>query len=551
MSTRIPELLAALSLDEKAALLVAPRTIVNPDGRLWEGTDADIPFPIGLTPSSELLERGIRHLTVTLTPGAGALAEWTNTVQERALSGRHGIPVTIASDPLHGSDANPLSAGLGAGFSSGPEPIGLGAITEPGLVAEFTRMTARELRAVGITLALHPMADLATEPRWARVQGTFGEDPARVGDLVVEYIRALQGDDLHRGVAATVKHFPGTGSPAGGEEPHFESGKRQVFPGGLRETHLEPFRAAIEAGAAAVMTGYPLPAGTDWEEVGYSFNHGVVTGLLRRRLGFDGVVVSDFNTITGLRLPAYGIQLPPIAWGVEELSDYERTVRQLLAGIDLLGGEEVEQLVVRAVTDGAVPVERIDESVRRVLTLKERLGLFDQPFVDPAAAAAEVGSAANRAIARRSRRASLVRILDQGITPTARIIRLDAPFESRGAELDAAFRQGTLEYSDEVIARVRAAAAEGPIVLVPNLTRPAVLTPFAELDGVVGIIGEFGADEDDLQAALADPGSLSATLPFDLPRSMAAVAGSREDVPFDTPDPLYRAGHPGASQPAR
>ena len=169
---------------------------------------------------------------------------------------------------------------------------------------EFGDIARQEYRAVGIHVALHPMADLATEPRWARIMHTFGEDAELAARLVAAYIRGFQGDELGpASVACMTKHFPGGGPQQDGEDPHFPYGKDQVYPGGMFEYHLQTFEAAFDAGTAQIMPYYGRPVGTELEEVGFGFNRDVITGLLRERYGFDGVVCTDWGLHHGRAVP--------------------------------------------------------------------------------------------------------------------------------------------------------------------------------------------------------------------------------------------------------
>src|SRR5204863_3160606 len=181
-----------------------------------------------------------------------------------AESTRLGIPVTIASDPRHsyGVSDNPVASFLAGDFSEWPEPIGLGATGDEALVREFGDIARQEYLAVGIRVALHPMVDLCTEPRWARINGTFGEDAQLSARLTAAYIRGFQGAALGpASVACMTKHFPGGGPQKDGEDPHFDYGREQVYPGENFDYHLIPFEAAFAAGTAQIMPYYCMPIG--------------------------------------------------------------------------------------------------------------------------------------------------------------------------------------------------------------------------------------------------------------------------------------------------
>ncbi|WP_327681507.1 glycoside hydrolase family 3 protein [Kitasatospora sp. NBC_00458] len=558
---RVDDLLDRMTLAEKAALMCHGRMLPGDHG----------PFPSG---AHLITERGLTAFGMMAVPDARTMAAWNNHVQDLAAAGRLGIPVTLASDPRHGFTENPATTFTGGGFSTGPEPIGLAATDDPALVREYAGLIGRELRAVGIRLAIHPMADLATEPRWARIAGTFGEDADRASRIIAAYIRGLQGERVGPdSVACMTKHFPGGGPQFRGEDSHFAAGRRLVYPGGAFERHLRPFEAAFEAGTAQIMPAYAIPSGSGLAEVGANFNHDVITGLLRGRYGFDGVVCTDFNAITGMDVPGI-VSLPPRHWGVEELSVPEQVALTLHAGADQLGGETDPELVLGVVRSGAVSEARIDESVRRILRDKFRLGLFDDPYVDVEAAAELVGTAEGRALGRRVQARSLVHLAGRPLTGArlyvegvdrevaarygtlverpedadAAVIRLATPYEQREGLLEQAFHSGSLEFAPAEAGRLAALAGAVPTAFVAQLERPAVLTPLEPHAAL--LVGEFGAADDVVLDAVFGRAPMTGTLPFDLPRSDAAVEAAREDVPFDTADPLFRCGHPTAPRAA-
>ncbi|MFF8618918.1 glycoside hydrolase family 3 protein [Streptomyces sp. NPDC015350] len=557
---RVEDLLGRMTLEEKAGQMCHGRMTAGDNGFMPSGADL-------------IAERHITHFAMVQVPSAGVMAAWNNHVQDLAAATRLGIPVTLSSDPRHGFTANPMTAHTDGGFSPGPEPIGLAATDDPALVEEFAAAIGRELRAVGIRVAIHPMADLATEPRWARISGTFGEDADRASRMLAAYIRGMQGSALGPdSVACMTKHFPGHGPQARGEDAHFAYGRHQAFPGDNLEYHLRPWEAAFAAGTAQVMPCYSIPSGSGLPEVAANFNHEVITGLLRGRYGFDGVVCTDFNSLTGMEIPGI-VQLPPRNWGVEHLSLAEQVLMQLDAGVDQLGGETRPDWIVDAVRSGTIGEERVDTSVRRILRDKFRLGLFDDPYVDAEAANALVGAAETRLLGRRVQQRSLVRLTDradtlrslpgtpalyvENIAPgtAARygrlvdrpedadvaVLRLTAPYEKREGFLEQHFHAGSLEFPATELARIQALCATVPTVIDVHLDRPAVLTGLAPAAAL--LLGSFGADDDLLLDVVLRHAPAPGTLPFDLPSSMRAVEDSREDVPFDTAEPFLRCGH--------
>ena len=203
------------------------------------------------------------------------------------------------------------------------------------------------------------------------------------------------------------KHFPGGGPQRDGEDPHFPYGKDQIYPGGMFEYHLRVFEAAFAAGTAQIMPYYGRPVGEPIEEVGFGYNHDVITGLLRERYGFDGVVCTDWALVTDMTLPD-GSVWEAKAWGVEELSREERVAKILDAGCDQFGGERIPEVVVALVEEGRIASDRVNASARRLLRDKFRLGLFDEPRVDPGAAERVCGNDEFRAAGERMQRRSAI-----------------------------------------------------------------------------------------------------------------------------------------------
>ena len=567
---RVADLLPRLSLAEKAGLMF--HTIVG----VGEPGAHDVPAGFSPHTARELVaERLLNHLNVHELPSPRETARWQNAMQELAEGTPHGIPVTFSSDPRHAFTENSGVSFAAGALSQWPEPLGLAAIGDAELVERLAEVTRREYLALGLRAALHPQVDLATEPRWGRQAQTFGQDAGTASAFVAAYLRGMQGEALGpHSVACTTKHFPGGGPQADGEDPHFPYGREQVYPGGRFDEHLEPFRAAIAAGTSGMMPYYGMPVGLELdgepvEEVAFSFNRRIITGLLREELGYDGVVLTDWGLVTDVEIS--GKPFPARAWGVEHLSELERTARILEAGADQFGGELRTDLLVELVESGRIPVERIDESVRRLLLVKFSLGLFDDPYVDEDAAERIVGSAEFLAAGHRAQAEAVTVLGNDGVLPLGRdlrlyvegvdpavaggygtvvadpaeadlaVVRLQAPYEPRDQYfLEFMFHQGSLEFPDEVVERIGKLAAQVSVVLDVALDRPAVLTP---LDGAVtALTASFGASDAALLDVLTGRIRPRGRLPFELPRSMDAVRASRPDVPSDTADPLYPYG---------
>jgi beta-glucosidase len=551
---RVDELLARMTLEEKVGLMFHAPILMNQDGTLLDDTE------------ERIAGRHLNHFNIYFAPGPRQQAEWHNRLQELAKATRLGIPVTISSDPRHSVAENFAAAWSATGFSQWPEPIGFGALGDADAVHEFGDIARREYRAVGIHVALHPMADLATEPRWARIMHTFGEDGELAARLVAAYIRGFQGEELGpQSVACMTKHFPGGGPQLDGEDPHFAYGKDQVYPGGMFEYHMRVFEAAFEAGTAQIMPYYGRPVGTPLEEVGFGFNRDVVTGLLRERYGFDGVVCTDWGLVTDSPLPD-GSVFAANCWGVEELGVEERLVKIVEAGCDQLGGEELPEVVVELVRAGRIAEERIDESARRLLRDKFRLGLFDDPYVDPDEAERTCGSLAFRVKGERAQRRSAVVISNDGVLPLREgvrvyadglaydgaaesageadvaIVRRNAPFEPRtNGMIESLFHAGDLDFKEPALSTLLELAQTVPTVLVLHLERPAVIPELVE--ACAAVVAVFGTADEAVLDVLFGRTRPEGRLPFELPSSMDAVRAQLPDVPGDSPDPLFRLGH--------
>ena len=326
----------------------------------------------------------LRHFILRANTDAKTMAEWSNNLQALSESSRLGIPSIVASNPRnHVTMDNSIGLSVGATvFSKWPGELGMAAMHDLKLTREFAEIAAKEWSAVGLRRGYMYMADLATEPRWMRIEGTFGENADLVSEMIREIVLGFQGTKLGiHSVALTTKHFPGGGPQVEGQDPHFEWGQDQHYPGGMFDYHLKPFKAAIDAGTSAIMPYYAKPIKTKYEEVGFSYNEGIIKDLLRKKMGFKGIINSDTGPID---------MMP---WGVQNLSILQRYQKAILSGVDIFSGSANPELLLETVRKGLVTEKRIDESIERLLKEKFELGLFENPYVDPEAAAKLVGNA--------------------------------------------------------------------------------------------------------------------------------------------------------------
>lgn len=567
LDRRVDDLVNRMTVAEKAALLFHPSTEPG-GGTLTDAEAVDVA-------SVNVVERGITHFNVLGGRDSTAVAEWSNTLQDLASSTRLGIPITLSTDPRHGFRDNPFTGQALDSLSRWPETTGIAAIGDVEAARTYGEVVRRELIALGIRVYLGPMADVFSEPRWSRGFGTFGEDPERVAELTIAFIEALRGGPQlgPESVAAVVKHFPGAGPQLKGDDAHDPRYPEQVYPGGQQELHLRPFERAFAAGVTQVMTYYGKPVGTEWDEVGFAFNSPVVKDILRRRLGFDGIVVTDWNLLESEKIG--GMDFGPNGWGLEHLSPRDRARIALEAGVDQFGGDRNPSLIEELVDRGDVSEERLDESARRLLREKFRLGLFEHRRVDASRAREVCGSPENVALGAAAQRDSLVllavadggavlsegaavfvegfsdtaglNVVDRPEAAGAILVRLDAPYEPGRGSMADFFHGGSLAFPTETVERIAAYAEHAPVFLSVFLERPALVGPLIEHAAM--LIGDFGASDQVVVGGFRGEFPFSGILPFDIPSSMEAVEASREDVPFDTVAPLFRAGY-GLSTPA-
>ncbi len=568
LDDRVEDLLGQMTLAEKAGILFINGAIVNEDASIEPRPDGP-PFPRAAV--TQMAEQNLTHFNLWQIPAAQVVANWHNNLQRFAEQTRLGIPVTIASDPRNHFSRN-IFAMAATDFSQWCETLGFGALDDPDLVRQFADMVREEYLAVGIRVALHPQIDLATEPRWPRISGTFGEDAHVAARLVRAYIEGFQGATLGpHSVACMTKHFPGGGPQNEGLDPHFEFQRGQIYPGHNFDYHLIPFEAALAAGTAAIMPYYGVPVDQTDENVAMSFNRAIITGLLREKYGYDGVVCTDWGLITDSRMG--DVVWPARAWGVEHLSEAERVRKALDAGVDQFGGESRSDLVEALVRDGRLPEARLNVSVRRLLRQKFQLGLFDNPFVDPGRVSEVFGRpdvlAAGAASQRRAmtllknegqilpvtgRPRLYVRNLDAQVagqyadvvaTPAEAelaVVRLDTPWypvETRNP-MARGFHHGDLDFKGEAKEEILALLRAVPTIVVIYLDRPAVIPEIAA--AARGLLADYGATDAAVLDVVFGRARPEGKLPFELPSSMEAVRQQKPDLPHDSENPLYPFG---------
>lgn len=624
---RAADLVARMTVAEKAGLMVIgshhpgyseflpepePGEVLNRHD-VWRDanpiTGQAYPEPVLVTSSTDsaINERHQRYLIVRDNLPPRDLATWTNAVQEVAERSRLGIPAVFASNPRnHVALVAQFGVNESAGvFSEWPNELGLAALRDPGLMETFGREIAREWRAGGIHKLYGYMADVASEPRWSRFNGTFGEDPELVGDYIGAVVRGMQGPSLSAAsVATTIKHFPGGGVRLDGHDPHFEWGQTNEYPteNALDTYHLPPFRAAVEAGASSIMPYYARPVNTsapqlpeqDWrglttqfEEVAFAYNTTFLDTLLRERMGHVGYVNSDSGVIDAMM------------WGVESLTKPERFAAAVKAGTDLFSDMANPAELLKAVEQGLLDDAALDRACTRLLTEIFALGLFENPYVDPDEAERAIGGQAVSAMGQQAQRRSVTLLrgnddllpLDlqrdvrlyayvTGRTQTDRVQRqleeavagvwpgatlVDQPEDAELALVWARPEIALFEDDREGVSlsidprdngvdvdRIQHIEQTVPTILAVNLTNPWLLgeiEPAAE-----AVVGTFEISPGNLLASLAGgDGGPAGRLPMTLPASFRVVADSPRDVPgkfcgdaypyLDRSGVSYRYGH--------
>jgi beta-glucosidase len=571
LEARVSDLLKQMTLEEKAGMMFINGARVNDDGSIIDKPGKGL-FAFAPNGLKLMDEKKMNHFNLWAIPSIPALAIWYDSMQHYAEGTRLGIPITIASDPRN-HFTNNIFAMSAATFSQWCEPLGFAAIGDEQFTRTFTDVARQEYLAVGIRESLHPQVDLATEPRWPRISGTFGEDAILSSKMAKAYINGFQGAQLDsNSVACMTKHFSGGGPQKEGLDPHFPFQKGQVYPGNNFKYHLIPFEAAFAAHTAAIMPYYGVPMGQTSENVGFSFNKDIITGLLRNTYHFDGVVCTDWGLVNDSHMGT--VVWPARAWGVENLSPEERVKKIIDAGVDQFGGENCPELIVQLVKSGKLTEARIDESVKRLLRQKFQLGLFDNPYIDASKADAIVGNAEFKKAAEGSQRRAITllknnagvlplksgqlkiyirnidpkvaaaygTVVDQPKDADIAIIRLNTAFYPVKSDIPMAsmFHHGDLDFKGTKKDSILQLLNTVPTIVDIYLDRPAVIPEISAK--AKGLLADFGASDQAVMDVVFGKYKPGGHLPIELPSSMEAVRNQKEDVPYDSKNPLYPFG---------
>ena len=564
---RADDLINQMYLEEKVGQMFHPPFTLN----------ADLPMFIyevlirgRKLPESQILFKNISHFNLYGNPSPEELAIKINKFQRIASRTRLGIPITISSDPIH---EVPKGGGVASfsvdGFSKWPSQLGFAATNNPSIVKNFGEIAKQEYLAVGIRTALHPMSDLATEPRWARNFGTFGSNADLSNKMTLAYMNGFQGNEINnQSVHTMVKHFPGGGPQENGLDPHLFSGRNQIYPGNNFDYHLIPFISAIENNLKVIMPYYGIPVSQTNDDVAMAFNKYILTDLLREELGFKGVICSDWGIITGRH------------WGVDSLSIEERYQKSINAGIDQYGGEIDTSHLINLVSENKISEERINRSVKRILINKFELGLFDNPYVNENEVKFRVNTKENVEAGLEAQRKSIVLLENKELLPLKKNTKIfvdglnkdigrkygtvtDSPADAdviimyihtvfNGNQksglnrlfdnfLSTLFPNGDLNFNDEIKSKIKSYSQIQDLVIVVDLNRPAILEDIKNHSSA--LIGTFGVLDEIIFEGIFGEFNPSGKLPFEIPSSMESVLNQKEDLPDDSINPTYEYGY--------
>ena len=410
------DLASQLSMEQIAGLMLysAHQAIPARSGGYFSGTYNGKPFKEGEVDPSDLTDQqkkflkedNLRHVLITTVQSPEIAAQWNNKLQAYCESVGLGIPANNSSDPRHATVAKAeFDAAAGGAISMWPSSLGMAATFDPDLLQKFGNIAASEYRALGITTALSPQVDIATEPRWARFNGTFGESPLLSAALAQAYCDGFQTSLGEKEIAegwglgsvnTMVKHWPGGGSGESGRDAHYGSGKYAVYPGNNFKEHFIPFTEGAfklkgkTKMASAVMPYYTISWNQDTkngENVGNSFNKYIISDLLRTKYKYDGVVCTDWSATKEHKvLDSF---LDGRSWGVETLSETDRHYKALMAGVDQFGGNNDAKPILEAYQKGVKEFgevkmrTRMEQSAVRLLKNIFRVGVFENPYLDP------------------------------------------------------------------------------------------------------------------------------------------------------------------------
>ncbi|WP_054027612.1 glycoside hydrolase family 3 N-terminal domain-containing protein [Bacillus sp. FJAT-28004] len=566
-SERVADLIPRMSVAEKAGLM---QITSNPNA-------ANV--------NDFIKNRNIRYFILRDNPTAFDIATRNNTYQEIAEDTPLGIPLVFTSNPRN-YIAESLQFGFqeaSGQFSIWPGALGMAATQDQALNRDFAEIAREEWRASGIRKIYGSTVEVVTEPRWRRISESFGESPELNAMIATELVKGFQGEEINsESVAHTIKHFPGDGPVLRGLDPHLPHGKYTLYPtaGSLFEYQLPPFQAAIAAGTSSIMSFYNVPNNEmsadqlpkelwyseteQFEQVAGAYNKGIITDLLRNTLGFKGYVNSDSGVLAGM------------AYGVESLTIEQKFAKAIRAGTSIFSDNNNPSGLISAVNTGVLAEEELTPSLTLLLTEIFNLGLFENPYVDPAAAQEIADSSANQARADEAHLKSVTLLRNnEGLLPLtdaklattklyvevfngtnsaaqtasmkALIAKEDPSVNIVGTleEANAALvvlRPKAYEYPDlstvEIqlnqltgidVAKVKQIEAAVPTALVINMTNPWVINEVEQ--DAAAVVATYNVKAEALLDVLRGRFNPTGKLPITVPANQEAVLNNAPDVP--------------------
>jgi beta-glucosidase len=586
---RIADLVSQMTLEEKAGFLFHPNIAVSESGEvkydltpeekeaIRKAEEERYAGPIGpggqnagamamgqvrraATAKSYIEEKNFRCILNNGVAAPEKFAKWSNTMQEIAEASRLGIPIVFSSDPRHSAKLGGHVSGTQyfSHITNGEGQIGLTAGGDPEMMRRFGEIMAEEYRAVGLHMFLGPQIDVITEPRWSRNMGCFSESAELTADMTAALIEGAQGENVGPGkILVHLKHWPGSGPHLGG------TGRWLVYPGNNQEYHYLPWKRGIEKGALAAMGYY---SGTFSDSLNVNYSYHMSTEVLYGELGFKGAICTDWGVVGN------GPLKPSLQGKTTRKDNMEMIIN---AGVDQMGSETQPELVVELVKEGRVSEERINQAASRILQWHFILGLFENPYVDPAKAATILQSAENEAFGMEAQHVSNVLLVNDGTLPAKEGIKIfvdgiapevaakygtvvDKPAaadliiyrttsspDRRGGGFGGgqAQQEVNIDFPAEKLARVKELVASGkPVVADINPTGSSlVITP--ELKGLPqAMILSFDPTDAAVMDVIFGRFNPKSKLPFEIPSSMDAVRAQKEDMPFDSKDPSFPFG---------
>ncbi len=617
-SSRIADLLGQMTLEEKVGLLFHPNIAVPADGVVkYDFTEEEkaamanagnetYAGPIGpggqgpagggigqmrrtATAKSFIEEKHFRNILNNGVAPVREFASWSNKMQEIAEATRLGIPIMFSTDPRNGATLGAHVSGKQY-FSQWPSKegqVGISSAHDTVIMKKFGEVVAEEYRAVGLHMILGPQIDVMTEPRWSRNMGCFSEDADLTAEMLAAFMDGAQGKDVGpEKILVHLKHWPGAG-------PHKDgTGQWLTYPGNNFDYHLIPWKKGIEKGALAAMGYY---SGTFYDSLNVNYSYHVSTEILYNQLGFKGAICTDWGVVG--RGP-----LKPSLQGKTTLKDNMEMI--INAGVDQMGSETNNQLVLELVNEGRVSEERINQAAGRILQWHFILGLFENPYVDPEAATKIVQSEKNQKLGYEAQLKSIVLLVNEGVLPAAENIKIyvegidkeiaagyatvvDDPVKAdlilvrttteeersfqgfgggmpgagprpgqanaprpqmNAAQAAAAMnpfapREVNIDFPAKKWANIKTLARTGkPVVVAFNPTGSSCVLP-ADLRNVAkGVIMIFDALDNALLDIVFGKFKPVGKLTFEIPSSMDAVKKQLEDLPFDSENPAFKFG---------